>query len=131
MIRPLFILILAAIVAYVIVRFRYIDERLVIMRRSLDTRITDADVQSIMAMVREHIGGELQTRIETLEERMEVVEESIDLGKLPRATFDILESASTEEALAGPTSDESDDEEAPPSASDGAGSGSGSDAAGA
>ena len=119
MMRPLFVLIVAAIVMYIITRFRYLDERMVIMRRSLDTRITDADVQSIMTMVREHIGGELQTRLETLEERVEHVEEQIlDLKKtLPQKNFENLESVSDPVAavdLGPPPVIESDDEQAPP-----------------
>jgi hypothetical protein len=130
MMRPLFVFIVAAIVMYIITRFRHIDERLVIMRRSLDTRITDADVQSIMAMVREHIGGELQTRLETLEERVEYVEETIgNIEMLPRVDFEKNESVSSPSAPSLPASisAESDDEQAPPGSDAGEPDGDGAD----
>ena len=76
----MFVFVIVVILFYVVVRFRGLDERLNIMRRSLDSRVTDADVEGMISMVREHLGADMETRVEELTARIDLIEE-----QLPRA----------------------------------------------
>lgn len=123
MIRPIYIFIVCVILMYVVMRFRALDERLNIMRRSLDGRVTDADVGNMIDMVRDHLGADMETRVEELSVRIDLIEE-----KLPRTClnknfefsgqFEDV-SPSSEDPPPGPLSaedEEEDEEEEPPPA---------------
>ena len=56
--------------AYVVVRMRMIEEKLALLRRSVDRQLSEADIEYLVKTVRENTADALEQRLKALEAQL-------------------------------------------------------------